>query len=168
MAEVIAQTEFDGHPVTERKVKITKAGDGLSEALQLHGLDIQAGQTYDIVLRVKAGGATFKPVKAGDEDGDYQRIDNLVAQSATVVSSEVVAEVLDEHEAKIAEAREQAKEAREGIKRLGFDDEDDAKQADEDGVTPDNVRHIGGDDWDDDPADGADDNPGLADDDSTE
>lgn len=152
---------FDGHDVTERKVKITKAGDGLSEALQLHGLDIQAGKTYDLVLRVTAGGATFKPVKAGDEDGEYQRIDNLVAQSATVVDSDLVSEVLDAHEAELAEAKRKAKEEREGIKRLEFDDDED--QAAEDGVTPDDgdddgelaeVVGIGGDeDWDDDPAD---------------
>ncbi len=148
---------FDGHDVTEHKVKITKAGDGLSEALQLNGLDIQAGRTYDIVLRVTAGGATFKPVKAGDEGGDYQRIDNLVAQSATVVDSDLIAEVLDAHEAEVAEARQKAKEEKEGIKRLEFDDDED--QAAEDGVTPDaddgklaDVVDIGGDeDWDDDP-----------------
>lgn len=132
--------EFDGHAITGRLIKLTKAGDGLSEALKINEHRLAAGDQVTIILKGIVGGATHKPRDRGEFDGDYLRVDNVVTQSATIVESGIVDDILTEHEAAVAELRQQEKERREGLKRLPLDSQVDADQATEDGVTPDNVH----------------------------
>lgn len=129
--------EFDGKPLTQRKIKITGAGDGLSEALKLEDVDLVADQSVVVLLRGKVEGATFKRDK--DDDG-YIRIDNIVAKSAKIVGPEAnIEQILEDHEQQIAELRRREDEAKKGLKRIPFDDDADATQAAEDGLTPDDA-----------------------------
>lgn len=135
--------EIDGHPVTEYRVKLTKAGDGLSESLQIDDHRLSAGDEVTLILRGIVGGPGHHPRTAGNFDGDYVRVDNIVTQSATIVENALVDDIMAEHEAAVAELREQEKERKLALKRLPFDDTtDDAQHAEDDGLTPDNVSDI--------------------------
>lgn len=138
--------EFDGHEITRRLIKLTKAGDGLSEALEVNEHRLQAGDKVTIVLKGIVGGAQHKPRDAGKYDDDYVRVDNIVTQSATIVESDVVDDILKTHEEAVYELRAREKERREGLKRLPLDKEPDVDAAAEDGLTPDNVRNLRGGD----------------------
>jgi hypothetical protein len=134
--------DIDGHPVTGRLIKLTKAGDGLSEALKINAVKLHVGDEVTVILKGVVGGPTHKPRDRGDYDGDYLRVDNIVTTSATIVESGIVDDILTEHEAAVAELRQQEKERREGLKRLPLDKAVDEDQANEDGVTPDNVTSL--------------------------
>jgi hypothetical protein len=151
------QADYYGCPITERKIQLTRAGDGLSEGLDLDGVVIEPGEEGIVVLRVVHAGHKTKPVKADDPGGDYAETLTYQAVSAKVYATAEAAALdadLKEHEAKVAEARELAKEAKEGVKRLPY--EDDAEAAAEDGVQPADVAETIagiGDEGDDDVVD---------------
>lgn len=138
MADDMLTMEIDGHPVTGRLIKITKTGDGLSEAMKLENHDLEAEQIVDVIVRCKVADVNFKPDKKAD-DGSYKRIDVLEARSARIapVGFEQVASMMDEHEAAVAEMKLAEAEAKRGIERMPFDDkaEDQAQQG-EDGAEP--------------------------------
>lgn len=129
------QDEFDGRPVTDRKIKITGAGDGLSKALQLESADLHADDQVTVILRGKVEGAVFKRDK--DEDG-YIRIDNIVAKAARIAPSGFaeLEGLMDEHEAAVNEMLATEEEKKKGIEQIEFPPEDDVVQAAEDGVAP--------------------------------
>ena len=116
--------KFEGREVTDIKMKITRAGDGLSKAMKIDPVVLHSGQYVDVVLRCKVGQIIFKP----DEDTDTsERVQELRALMATIVDSDAVTEILEQHQKALDEA--------EGV--LQF-----PNPGDEDADKP-------GDDWDD-------------------
>lgn len=148
---------IDGQPIVGRSIKLTKAGDGLSEALQIEHHDLHVGDEVAVLVRGKIGGPTFKPEKGSDSK--WVRVDNIVAGSALIVEDEDVTKILDKHDDAVYELRQRLKEEKEGLKRLDFPEEDDHQQAAEDGLGPDDTRPLsvieGGGEGDDDPDDAA-------------
>lgn len=149
---------IDEKPITGRSMKLSKAGDGLSEALKLKAADIHVGDPVAVLVRGTVKGPTFKPDKDNKGQDGYVRIDNIEAASAVIVEDDQQVEaILDAHEAAIAELRMREKEEKEGLKRIPFDEETDKTQAAEDGLTPGDapgLRSIDGGGEGDESADG--------------
>lgn len=135
--------KFDGHALIGRAIKITKAGDGLSKSLLVADTELAAGDEVTVVLRGVVGGVNLAPVEKDDLSGDWTRTDTIVTRSARIViGDEMIESMLDDHEAAVDEAEQAAKEAREGIVRIPYDDATDEAQAAEDGVTPADLQAV--------------------------
>lgn len=109
---------FDGTPVLRSTIQITKAGDGLSEALKVEPREFHMDDEVYVVLRTRVSRVLFKPL---EKDSDYLvRIHTLEAGDATIVEASLVAEVVAEQARRIQVAREEA----EGIQRIDFAGDD--------------------------------------------
>ncbi len=108
--------DFEGNPVRRSTVKITRAGDGLSEALKVAPTAYHLGDEVFFVLRGMVTQVNHVPVSPADSD--LVRVHTLVTQEITEVAAEDV-------EAFLANAADRLRRAREeeaGIQRIGFDD----------------------------------------------
>lgn len=146
--------EIDGHAVDGRTIKVTNAGDGLSESMKIKPHGLQIGDEGYLLMSFKVVGSNFKPKDKKDADGDYVREDVFKAGTALVVTDNVsIKKLIDKQTAAVAELRLQQKEEKEGLKRIPFDDGGtDADQAAEDGVTPGGLASVPDIDPEDDPA----------------
>jgi hypothetical protein len=119
--------DFEGSPVRRSTVKITRAGDGLSEALKIAPEAFHHGDEVYFVLRGLVTQVNHVPVSP--LDADLIRVHTLVCQDITQVDAADVDVFLDQANERLKLAREE--EA--GISRLGFDgdDEDGGDEADE-------------------------------------
>ena len=102
--------QFDGRDVLTTSVKVTKAGDGLSEALGVDPQLLHHGDRGAIVIEYEVDKITFDPIK--DTNG-LNRVHTLKAMRGTLIGLEEVQEKLDEQTRRIEEA--------EGVMRLDLD-----------------------------------------------
>jgi citrate lyase alpha subunit len=110
-----ALTPFDDHDVTETTIRITRAGDGLSEGLDVEPVELHHGQRVHIVLRGEVVKIASEPTKEGDE---LRRVHTIRAVFGTLVDESVVRKVLDAQRKAIDKAR--------GLARLpGVDGDED-------------------------------------------
>jgi hypothetical protein len=132
---------IDGRPITAHGGALRKAGDGLSDALKLQDVKLQIGDEVTLLVKGTVAPPSFKPDK--NNATGIMRVDNINVASAQVVTdaAEIEDQVRD-HQAAVAEMKRLEKEAKEGIQRIEFDEDEDHAQAAEDGVTPDNVRPL--------------------------
>lgn len=121
LAGAMAPTEnlppFDGRPVVRTTLKVTKAGDGLSPALQLDPQVFRIGQRVTLILDGVISDVDHRVAKgydATEDDAPLQRLHTFETESAMVIDRGAVAEALDAQAEKIRLAREAA----EGIQRL--------------------------------------------------
>lgn len=122
--------DFEGRAVRRTAVKITKAGDGLSEALKI---DPELYHHADEVFFVLRGLVTqVNHVPVSPVDSDLVRVHTIVTQEITRVAPEDVDAFLRaaaERIAAAAEAQRLAEEEAAGIARIDFagdgDDEGD-------------------------------------------
>lgn len=105
---------FEGADVVQSTIRITRAGDGLSEALNVEPVEYHMGDVVHIVLRCRVGPVQFKPVKDTDV---AVRVHSFVTEMGTVVDASLVETVLDEQTRKIDAAK--------GVDRLPFDPDAD-------------------------------------------
>lgn len=111
--------EFEGRPVIASTVKLTKAGDGLSAALQIDPVRYAVGERVFIVIEAEVGAVAHAPVKGAETT--LMRSHVLRTETATMVDGELVQTVLDEQRAKIEAAeleRLRAREEAAGVQRL--------------------------------------------------
>lgn len=107
---------FEGADVLQAQIKITRAGDGLSEALQVEPIEHHVGDIVHVVLRCRVGGVTLEPVKPGKDSAELnilKRVHKFVTEAGTIVDADLVTGVLDEQKRKIDAAR--------GVHALPFD-----------------------------------------------
>jgi hypothetical protein len=102
--------KFEGREVIGTKVAISRAGDGLSQALAIEPEELTIGRTVYVVLECTVGPVTMEPVKDTDS---LTRKHKLIAGTATLVEKDLVGELLAAQRAKIEEAQ--------GIQRLEFE-----------------------------------------------
>lgn len=123
---------FDGTPVVRATIQITKAGDGLSDALKVEPREFHLDDEVYVVLRTRCSRVLFKPMDK-DDASMLVRIHTLEAGDATIVDAGLVEQVVAETAQRVAEMRDaerRAKEAEAGIQRLSFsDDENTLAQA---------------------------------------
>lgn len=112
---------FDEQDVIGTGIKITNAGDGLSKALAVDPVILHHHDKVYVVLETEVSNVAFAPVK---DVAGVVRMHTLKAGTATIVSHEVVADVLMEQERRLEEAA--------GVTRLDFTDPvDDDRTAEE-------------------------------------
>lgn len=106
--------DFEGHPVIGSKVAITKAGDGLSEALSVEPVAYDLGGTLYVVLKVTVDKVRYSEVK---DTTSLVREHTFAAQAATIVDAELVADLV----AKQVEMVRKRKEEAAGIQSIPFE-----------------------------------------------
>jgi hypothetical protein len=105
---------FGGHPVVKSAVQITRAGDGLSEALELDPEELDQFDTVFFVLKGIVDKVTFGPTKPGSEDLVRKHV--IVTTEIIRVEEGAVSKMLRA----AADTLKKAKEEAAGIQRLGF------------------------------------------------
>lgn len=106
---------FEGLDVIGARIKITNAGDGLSDALGVHPEAFHLGEKLYVVLEVDV--SKVQHVEAKDADA-LIREHTLKAQAATIVDASLVSDLVQAQKDLIRRAKEQAA----GIEPLPFDD----------------------------------------------
>lgn len=101
---------FEGHEILSTSVKVTNAGDGLSQALAVDPQLLHHGDRGAIIIEYEVAKVGYDPIK--DTDG-LARVHTLKAIRGTLVDLDVVRERLDEQQRRIEEA--------EGTLRLDLD-----------------------------------------------
>lgn len=97
---------FDGQPVIRTAVKITRAGDGLSEALGADGVPLHLGQEVNVLLGCVVVGADVRPVDKETLDGPL--VVKYVLQAgdrATITDDEDAERQLAEQHRRVLAAR---------------------------------------------------------------
>lgn len=105
---------FEGHDVIGAKVAITRAGDGLSDALSVEPVAYDQGAKIYVVLECLVDKVQFDPVKDTDS---LVRKHTFAAQAATIVDAELVAGLVDSQKELIRKRKEEAA----GIQSIPFD-----------------------------------------------
>jgi hypothetical protein len=75
---------FESNEIARARVRITKAGDGLSEALKVSPRAMQYGEEVSILLRCVVKGVNFK----GDKNGELERIHTLETIDGTEIDQD--------------------------------------------------------------------------------
>lgn len=109
-----ALRSFEGQEVIGARVKVTNAGDGLSDAMSIDPEEYPIGTHLTVVMQTVVTRASYEPVPKTDS---LMRVHTLRAGLATIVDGGVAAPMLEEQRVKIEEAK--------GIKRLPLDEDGD-------------------------------------------
>lgn len=99
MAKAVDQDDlgtFDGFTVDMVRMKVTKAGDGLSKSLAANGENgvHRKGERVAIVLEGVIGTVSFPPDK--EHDDRVIRLEELVTETITIVEHGLVADIIDD------------------------------------------------------------------------
>ncbi len=104
--------KFEGREVIGTKVKITGAGDGLSQALAIDPTELSLGETVYVVLECTVDKVIHERVKDTEA---LTRVQSLKAGTATLVDKDLVDAKLEAQRVRIEEAK--------GVSRLDFTEE---------------------------------------------
>src|SRR5687767_9534454 len=86
MADTTKLTPHDGRQVMRTTVAITRAGDGLSEALKVDPEELHHGQRVFIVLEGIVGPIRYVPItNKGEDTGLLERQHTVVSEVVTLV-----------------------------------------------------------------------------------
>lgn len=123
---------FEGREVSSTSIRITNAGDGLSEALEIDPLTLRIGERVYVVLECDVSKIRHEPRKAakGEESDptDLVRVQILRASAATLVDKELVGDAIAAQKDRI----QAAKDAAAGQERLDLEAEEQRLADDED------------------------------------
>lgn len=129
--------DFEGRPIEGIKVIVTKAGDGLSDAMAVGPKVLHQGDEGVLVLRFKTTKIRFDPRKPGKEeeadDCGVYRVQILEAGSATFIDEDLVGDALEEQEKRLAVYRDEQRrlaDEKKGIFRLPTGESGDDAAAD--------------------------------------
>lgn len=118
-------TPFDDREVARTSIAITRAGDGLSEALKVAPREFHHGDTVYVVLECTCTRVQFVPFDRDDPSGPLTRVHTLSAGTATIVDEELVRSHISEQ----AERNLRAREEEAGIIRMFDADEPEVDEA---------------------------------------
>ncbi len=96
---------FEDEDVTEIAVSITRAGDGLSDALKVAPAEHAIGDEVNFLLRGRVTKVRFEEVKPGSDD--LRRVEVYVTQAITVVPDAMADPVLRDAEVMVRQAMEE-------------------------------------------------------------
>jgi hypothetical protein len=103
-------SKFEGRDVLQATIKVTNAGDGLSEALGIEPAEMHLGEKVYLVIEAEVSKVNYEELK---DTGTLRRVHTLRAGTATIVEPEFAVEVIEQQRAAIEKAR--------GIIRLDFE-----------------------------------------------
>ena len=107
---------FDGRDELATSIKVTNAGDGLSEALATEPQILHTGDVVYVLLKTEVGPIRHVPIK---ETKGYTREHTLVSGAATIVDDDYAVQAIEDQQDRI----QRAKDSSVGQGRL--DDPDD-------------------------------------------
>lgn len=99
---------FGGQSVASVAVKVTNAGDGLSEAMRVDPVDLRFGQRVYQVIEGFVTKAEVMPVTPADPQGDVVVKYTIKAGTSTLVDEGTVIEAIDITRNRILRAQEEA------------------------------------------------------------
>ena len=119
-------SKFEGRDVLQSTIKVTNAGDGLSEALAIKPCEMHLGTKAYLLIEAEVSKVNYEELK---DTGTLRRVHTLRAGTATLVDAEFALGILETQREAIERAR--------GVERLDFDgahteafgDEEIAEQA---------------------------------------
>lgn len=117
LAEALAAVvleQFEGKDVRRAGVEIPNVAGGLRKAMKIQPRTMKQGERGMIAFEYIVQKVRFEPIDKDAPGGDQERIHVLMAEGATFVDAEVVAEAIKAQKELIAKAEEEAK----GIQRL--------------------------------------------------
>jgi len=108
----MALPKFERRPVVRAAVKITNAGDGLSEAMRLAPESLQLGEEVWFVIKGEVTRVAHET--APKDDHNLVRVHTVRASDVALVAKDAVQDILREEQDRIARLREEE----EGVQRL--------------------------------------------------
>lgn len=108
---------FEGRDVVQATIKVTRAGDGLSEALSIEPVEMRQGETVYLVIETEVDRVTFEPIKDTDV---MRRVHTLRAGTATIVDAGFAGDVIEQQRKAIMSAK--------GVEEFDFSDAEIAEQ----------------------------------------
>jgi hypothetical protein len=112
---------FEGRPVVGSRIKITKTGDGLSEALKVAPIAL----AYDDDVYVVLHGKVSDIANHGDSDGNLIRIHTVPADSMALIDEDTARKAIQA----AAEETERLKAEQAGQLALGAEQAAEAREA---------------------------------------
>lgn len=106
--------DFEGMPVTGTTIKVTNAGDGLSQAMKVDPEIMHQGETRYVVLECEVAKVTFEPRNKERLDGDQVRVHVLKAGTATLIDADAVSKAIEAQRERILLMMEEEQ----GVQRL--------------------------------------------------
>lgn len=117
-ATTSALKKFEGIDVIEATVRVTNAGDGLSEALGIEPVEYHQGDTVYVLLETTVARVSYEAVK---KDSEFlKRVHTLKAGTGTIVDENFAKESIEMQR----EINQRARDAAAGQGRLDDDDPD--------------------------------------------
>lgn len=117
---------FEGSEVVGTRIVVAKAGDGLSQALDMAPEELHTGDEVFLLLKGEITDVTFKPSKDAPEC--RIRVHRFLTESGMLVDGDVGERIMEAQEASLAQWREQQRLAEEeaaGVQRMFPSDTDD-------------------------------------------
>ena len=114
--------DHDGLPVTQVVATITKTGDGLSESMGMTPIHIPAEEHVLVLIVAKSRGHNYRRVVEGTGK-DATVLDEftetlvLDAESALFLDPDLLADIVNEHTARVAKARSDAEARKRAAKK---------------------------------------------------
>lgn len=97
---------FEGADVISATVRVTNAGDGLSEALGIDPVEYHQGDTVYVLLETAVSRVSYEPVKA--DSPFLKRVHTLKADTGTIVDAHFAVEAIEMQKAINQRARDEA------------------------------------------------------------
>lgn len=107
-------TPFEGRDVVQTTIRVTNAGDGLSEALAVDPVEMHHGERRYLLIEAEVTRVHYDEVKDTDV---LRRVHTLRAGAATLVSADFALEAIAEQKRKNLEAK--------GVHQLPYDGDGD-------------------------------------------
>lgn len=119
-------SNFEGSEVIGARMVIAKAGEGLSNALDMKPVELHTGEEVYVLVKTEVTDVTFKPSKEAPET--RVRVHRLLTSEAMIVDAEVGEQLMAAQEAELANWREAQRieeEKAAGVHRMFSGDVDD-------------------------------------------
>jgi hypothetical protein len=116
MADTPDLGTFEGKQVAGVALRIVKAGDGLSSAMEIEPLVLHNGDQVDLVVRGHVTGIAHVPFQKDDDR--LLRVQTVTADVSTVVDGQLVEEVVVKQKARLQEHEDRKK----GIEKIDTSD----------------------------------------------
>lgn len=140
--EQLRLPSFERKPVKKITVRVTNAGDGLSEALRFEPRPLRIGEEVDILIRGKVTAINHKNTADDGDDVEIERVQTVKASEVAFVDREDAEPLLKTANERLHEHRlnESLREdAEKGQARMDADDDDPTKPKPEWGPGSDNA-----------------------------
>lgn len=108
---------FEGRTVAASAVRITRTGDGLSEAMALDPVELHHDDEVWFIIKGRVDQVNYRPIPKAE--GLLQRVHTVVAAESAMVDAEDVKAIMDRERERVLLLKEEAQ----GVTRLPMGDD---------------------------------------------